>query len=52
MKKRGEYLFIEKNCDVYTLSITTELDDDIVTVGFVEYTDAENCSRIGFSVGW
>src|SRR5699024_7414353 len=41
MKKRGEFLFIEKNGDVYTLSMTPELQDDIGTVGFVEYTDAD-----------
>ncbi|WP_373894804.1 glycine cleavage system protein H [Virgibacillus natechei] len=41
MKKRGEYLFIEKNGDDYTLSMTPELQDDIGTVGFVEYTAAD-----------
>lgn len=40
MKKRGNYLFVEKNKDQYTLSMTPELQDDIGTVGFVEYTDA------------
>ncbi|HLR15616.1 MAG TPA: glycine cleavage system protein H [Bacillota bacterium] len=38
MKKRGNYLFIEKNDDVYTVSMTPELQDDIGTVGFVEFT--------------
>lgn len=37
MKKRGNFLFIEKNDDVYTISMTPELQDDIGTVGFVEY---------------
>ncbi|RDW16066.1 glycine cleavage system protein H [Oceanobacillus arenosus] len=41
MKKRANFLFIEKNDDVYTLSMTPELQDDIGTVGFVEYTDGE-----------
>ncbi|WP_020007663.1 glycine cleavage system protein H [Salinicoccus albus] len=41
MKKRGEFLFIEKNGDDYTLSMTPELQDDIGTSGFVEYTDAD-----------
>ena len=41
MKKRGEYLFIEKNGDDYTISMTPELQDDIGTVGFVEYADAD-----------
>jgi glycine cleavage system H lipoate-binding protein len=41
MKKRGEFLFIEKNGDVYTLSMTPELQDDIGTVGYVEYIDTD-----------
>ena len=40
MKKRGNFLFIEKNEDVYTISMTPELQDDIGTVGLVEYADA------------
>ncbi|QKY68408.1 glycine cleavage system protein H [Lentibacillus sp. CBA3610] len=38
MKKRANFLFIEKNDDVYTVSMTPELQDDIGTVGFVEFT--------------
>lgn len=41
MKKRSNFLFIEKNGDVYTLSMTPELQDDIGTVGFVEFTDTD-----------
>lgn len=41
MKKRGNFLFIEKDGDVYTLSMTPELQDDIGTVGFVEYIQGE-----------
>lgn len=41
MKKRGDFLFIEKNDDIYTLSMTPELQDDIGTVGFVEYMDTD-----------
>ncbi|WP_087971599.1 glycine cleavage system protein H [Oceanobacillus rekensis] len=41
MKKRGNFLFIEKNDDVYTLSMTPELQDDIGTVGFVEYMNED-----------
>jgi len=41
MKKRGDFLFIEKKDDLYTLSMTPELQDDIGTVGFVEYTDTD-----------
>lgn len=41
MKKRGNFLFIEKDNDTYTLSMTPELQDDIGTVGFVEFTEEE-----------
>jgi len=41
MKKRGNFLLIEKNGDIYTIRMTPELQDDIGTVGFVEYTDAD-----------
>lgn len=41
MKKRSNFLFIEKNGDVYTLSMTPELQDDIGTVGFVEFIDTD-----------
>lgn len=41
MKKRADFLFVEKNNDVYTLSMTPELQDDIGTVGFVEFIDEE-----------
>ncbi|AZP04413.1 glycine cleavage system protein H [Jeotgalibaca ciconiae] len=41
MKKRANFLFIEKNNGIYTLSMTPELQDDIGTVGFVEYTDVD-----------
>ncbi|MBY7141945.1 glycine cleavage system protein H [Virgibacillus sp. NKC19-3] len=41
MKKRANYLFVEKNDNVYTISMTPELQDDIGTVGFVEYTNGE-----------
>lgn len=38
MKKRGDFLFVEKDNQTYTISITPELQDDIGTVGFVEFT--------------
>ncbi|GAB3066721.1 glycine cleavage system H family protein [Virgibacillus ainsalahensis] len=41
MRKRANFLFIEKNDDVYTLTMTPEIQDDIGTVGFVEYTDGD-----------
>ena len=37
MSKRANFLFIEKDGDHYTLSMTPELQDDIGTVGFVEF---------------
>lgn len=37
MKKRGNFLFVEKTGDTYTISITPELQDDVGTVGFVEF---------------
>lgn len=42
MKKRGNFLFIEKNNDIYTISMTPELQDDIGTVGFIEYTNEDS----------
>ncbi|WP_010529497.1 glycine cleavage system protein H [Lentibacillus jeotgali] len=41
MTKRANFLFIEKNDDVYTISMTPELQDDIGTIGFVEYTNGD-----------
>lgn len=37
MKKRGNFLFIEKDDATYTISITPELQDDVGTIGFVEF---------------
>lgn len=42
MKKRGNFLFVEKNGDTYTLSMTPELQDDIGTVGFAEYANEDS----------
>lgn len=41
MKKRAEFLFIEKQDDVYTISMTPELQDDIGTVGFIEFMNED-----------
>lgn len=41
MTKRANFLFIEKDGDVYTLSMTPELQDDIGTVGVAEYINDE-----------
>ena len=38
MKKRGNFLFIEKEDSLYTVSMTPELQDDVGTIGFVEFT--------------
>lgn len=37
MKKRKNFLFVEKNDDSYTVSMTPELQDDVGTVGFIEF---------------
>lgn len=42
MKKRGNFLFIEKKDDIYIISMTPELQDDIGTVGFVEYINEDS----------
>ncbi|HEM9452649.1 TPA: glycine cleavage system protein H, partial [Streptococcus agalactiae] len=42
MKKIANYLLIEKNEELYTISLTPELQDDLGTVGYVEFTDDTN----------
>ncbi|EHI69502.1 glycine cleavage system protein H [Streptococcus ictaluri] len=39
MKKMANYLLIEQNEDQYTISMTSELQDDIGTIGYVEFTE-------------
>src|SRR5699024_2952034 len=41
MIKRANFLFIEQQDDGYLLYMTPELQDDIGTVGFVEFVDAD-----------
>ncbi|AMB98545.1 glycine cleavage system protein H [Aerococcus urinaehominis] len=41
MKKRANYLFIEQDDDLYTISMTPELQDDVGTVGYAEITKAD-----------
>src|SRR5699024_7472914 len=41
MSKRANFLFIDKDGDHYTLSMTPELQDDIGTVDFVEFLNDE-----------
>ncbi|GAA3731917.1 glycine cleavage system protein H [Salinicoccus jeotgali] len=45
MKKRSDFLFIEKEDQTYTLSMTPELQDDIGTVGFVEFTMGDEIKK-------
>lgn len=37
MTKRKNFFFIEQNGDEYIISMTPELQDDVGTVGFVEF---------------
>lgn len=46
MIKRGNYLFVEKEGDTYTLSMTPELQDDIGTVGFVEFAAEDSLQKM------
>jgi len=41
MKKRADYLFVEKKEGGYILSMTPELQDDIGTVGYIEYGEKD-----------
>ncbi len=41
MTKRKNFFFVDKNEDTYTVSMTPELQDDIGTVGFVDFLDVE-----------
>lgn len=45
MKKFANYLWVEKNEDIYTISMTPELQDDLGTVGFVEFTLGETVAK-------
>ena len=47
MKKFANYLWVEKEGDLYTISMTPELQDDIGTVGYVEYTDTDDLAVDG-----
>lgn len=41
MTKRKNFFFIEKNGEEYTLSMTPELQDDLGTVGYIDFLDIE-----------
>lgn len=45
MKKRGNFLFIEKEDAIYTISMTPELQDDVGTIGFVEFTTEDELEK-------
>lgn len=41
MKKFANYLWVEKEDEVYTIRMTAELQDDVGTLGFVSFTDKD-----------
>ena len=45
MLKTGNFLFIEKDDNIVTISMTPELQDDIGTVGFVEFTEEKQLKK-------
>ncbi|AMB94811.1 glycine cleavage system protein H [Aerococcus sanguinicola] len=45
MKKRANFLFIEKDGANYVVSMTPELQDDVGTVGFVEFTSEDHLEK-------
>lgn len=47
MAKRGNYLSITEQNNVYTISMTPELQDDLGTVGYVELTKEDHIDKDG-----
>lgn len=45
MRKIGNYLWVEKDGEVYTLSMTPELQDDVGTVGYVDFTQESHVQK-------
>ncbi|MBF0710038.1 MULTISPECIES: glycine cleavage system protein H [unclassified Gemella] len=41
MRKFANYLWVEKKDDVYTIGMTAELQDDVGTIGYVEFTEGD-----------
>lgn len=41
MTKTKNFFFIDKQDDIYTVSMTPELQDDLDTVGYVDFIDVE-----------
>ena len=42
MTKRKNELFVDKQGDEYVISMTPEMQDDVGTVGFVEFVDKDD----------
>lgn len=47
MKKFANYLWVEKTDDTYTISMTPELQDDVGTIGYVEFAEGEQLEKDG-----
>lgn len=45
MTKRANYLFVEKQGEEYLVSMTPELQDDVGTVGFLEFTETDTVQK-------
>lgn len=45
MAKRKNFFFIEKNGEEYTVSMTPELQDDVGTVGFIDFLDVDEVAE-------
>jgi len=45
MTKTANYLFVEKDGNIYTLHMTPELQDDVGTIGYVEFTETESVEK-------
>jgi len=41
LTKLGNYLYVEKDGDTYTLFMTPELQDDVGTIGYVEFLETD-----------
>ncbi len=41
MKKIANFLIVEKENDIYTIRMSAELQDDVGTIGFIEFTEEE-----------
>lgn len=45
MKKIANYLWVEKEENHYVISMTPELQDDIGTIGYVEFSEADSLEK-------